>query len=353
MERGRAASAFERGERGWCGCRGQFHQWDSRDGVARGGAGVPADPGRLQCGVWAGDRRRNQHRNQRRRKRNPWGCLRLSAKQIVSGPECLFGASGSDYRGTRSDQAGVHAGAGGRNHRRADGEGQNLLLFFLRGYAAGRDWIFQHRGGTRWRRTLGINSSDVAHTERPTAGSIDSVASEHGANFVDERSSRLSKFGGAIWRFVGLGLERGIEQIGLWSGGGVTIWWNIEPGTRGSISRAGVLSAGTDGERGRVQRICRGWARRVGRAGWSCSLASFLRGVELPAGKFSGDGEDQFVVGKIGPKMEQSKQLFFARRGLALFGDRSAIDCPKSGIWAERRITNRSKPIARCQIGRA
>ena len=52
--------------------------------------------GRLQRGIWARDRRRNQYRHEKRRKSDAWRSLRLSAQQIVSGAQCVFRTSRPD-----------------------------------------------------------------------------------------------------------------------------------------------------------------------------------------------------------------------------------------------------------------
>ena len=87
--------------------------------------------GRLQRGVWARDRRRDQHRHQERRQRSPRRRLRLSAQQSVSSAKCVFGTGGPDDRRIRSDKASVHTSASGLHHRRTDRERQNLLLFLV------------------------------------------------------------------------------------------------------------------------------------------------------------------------------------------------------------------------------
>ncbi len=125
----------------------------------------------------------------------------------------------------------------------------------------------------------------------------------------------------AVRIVVGVGVERGAEQIGFWRGVGRIVWRDAVAGAGRAISGADFVSAGDDGERGGVQRIRGGGAGRRGGAGGSGAAAGVVCGAEFAARKFSGDGENELVVGAARSELECSPTLVFARGSLAVAGD--------------------------------
>ena len=93
--------------------------------VAGSGAGIPDHYQQLQRGVWPRRRRSGEHHHALRIECFPRGRIRLFAQPEFSGREPV--QHGSESR--------LHSGAGGCGFRRADQEGQDVLLFFLRNYA--------------------------------------------------------------------------------------------------------------------------------------------------------------------------------------------------------------------------
>ncbi len=133
-------------------------------------------------------------------------------------------------------------------------------------------------------------------------GAYQSLAVQYGLLLGSASSVALNK------------LDFGAVSAGL-SGG------TLVAGAGRAISGAGVVSAGCDGECGGVQRVCGGWAGRGGGAGGSCAAAGVVCGAEFAARKFSGDGEDELVVGAAGSELECSPALVFARGSFAVAGD--------------------------------